>query len=268
MPVRLFFLLFVSTTVLAQSSPATLARQRFTVGAQNGVSQSNPATQGKIVQSYGRLPLSFEVNQGQTDARVKFLSRGSGYTLFLTSDEAVFSLRGSKSKDGASGVGQLRPAPTAPTTSAVLRMNLVGANRAAKVAGTDELPGKNNYFIGNNPNKWRSGIPTYAKVKYEGVYSGIDLVYYGNQRQLEYDFVVAPGADPRRIQFDVRGAKRIGRDEHGDLILQTAAGEVRWRKPFAYQENDGLRQQIDVRYVVQRGRRVELKLAGYDPKSA
>ena len=84
-------------------------------------------------------------------------------------------------------------------------MKLVGANPHATVSGVDELPGKSNFFIGNDPKKWRSNVPTYAKVKYEGVYSGIDLVYYGNQQQLEFDFVVAPGADPRRIGFDVRG---------------------------------------------------------------
>src|SRR5205807_9388119 len=103
----------------------------------------------------------------------------------------------------------------------------VQANSAARVTGEEELPGKSNYFIGNDPKNWHSNVATYAKVKYEGVYSGIDLVYYGNQRQLEYDFVVAPGADPHRIQFDVRGARNISRSKDGDLVLQMADSEVR-----------------------------------------
>ena len=135
-------------------------------------------------------------------------------------------------------------------------MKLRNANPAAKVTGADELPGKSNYFIGNDPKKWRSNVPEYAKVKYEGIYSGIDLVYYGNQRQFEYDFVVAPGADPHRIQFDVRGAKHISRDEHGDLVLQIARGEVRWRNPIVYQEKDGTRQEIAAHYVIKHKNRV------------
>ena len=226
-----FFLAVASTQFFAQSA-----------------SQANP----KIVESYGKLPLSFEANQGQTDAKVKFLSRGSGYTLFLTGDEAVFSLRRSQPSDlaaerrknkahgasrGCTAVNDQAPAgrkntcdsdPAASTTNAVLRMKLHNANPAAKVTGSDQLPGKSNYFIGNDPKKWRSNVPEYAKVRYEGVYPGIDLVYYGNQRQLEYDFVLAPGADPHRIQFDVRGARKVSRDKHGNLVLRTSAGEVHW----------------------------------------
>jgi hypothetical protein len=112
--------------------------------------------------------------------------------------------------------------------------------RNSELTGVDELAGTTNYFIGNDPAKWRTNVPTYAKVKYEGIYSGIDLVYYGNQRQLEYDFIVTPGADPRRIQFDVRGAKRIRRDAHGNLVfkIETGEGEIRWHKPVAYQETE------------------------------
>src|SRR5438270_11448239 len=109
----------------------------------------------EVVSSYGKLPLSFEQNTGQTDSRAKFLARGSGYTLFLTSDSAVLSLRGK-------------------TKSAALRMKLVGANRNPDIAGTDALPGKSNYFVGNDPSKWRTDVPNYAKVKYRGVYPVTD----------------------------------------------------------------------------------------------
>jgi hypothetical protein len=152
----------------------------------------------------------------------------------------------------------------APKSGGVLRMKFRNANPAAKVTGVDELAGTSNYFIGNDPAKWRTNLPTYAKVKYEGIYSGIDLVYYGNQRQLEYDFIVAPGADPRRIQFDVRGAKRIRRDAHGELVLKIGEGEIRWHKPVVYQEKNGTRQLVAARYLITAANRVGFELAKYD----
>jgi hypothetical protein len=146
--------------------------------------------------SYGKLPLTFEANQGQTDARVKFLSRGRGRTLFLTSTEAVLR-----------------------TSSGVVRMQLEGANPSPRVSGIDELPGQSNYFIGNDPAKWRTHVPTFAKVRYRDIYSGIDLVYYGSGNDLEYDFVVAPGADPRAIRFTVGGSGKLSVEGSGDLVL-------------------------------------------------
>jgi hypothetical protein len=143
-------------------------------------------------------------------------------------------------------------------------MKLLGANPASDVSGVDEMPGKSNYFIGNDAKKWHTNVPMYAKVKYKSVYSGIDLVYYGNQRQLEYDFVVAPGADPRRIQLGVRGARKISRIEDGDLVLAMDAGEIRWHKPVAYQEKGGARQEIAVRYAINGKNRVGFQVADYD----
>ncbi len=215
------------------------------------------AAQAKIADNYGKLPLSFEANQGQTDPQVKFLSRGSGYSLFLTGDEAVFALlgknAGGRHRDakplqiaGKRRVGNdsFRPDAAAAKARGVSRMKLRNSNPAAKVTGADELPGTSNYFVGNDPAKWRTSVPTYAKVKYEGIYPGIDLVYYGNQRHLEYDFIVSPGADPNKIAFDIRGAKRIRRDRHGDLVFKMGDGEIRWRKPVVYQEKNGARQLV------------------------
>ena len=134
---------------------------------------------------YAALPLSFEANRGQTDPSVNFLSRGQGYTLFLCGREAVLALRNPSS----AARGQKQTA-----SGEALRLQLLGANAHAVVTGSDELPGKSNYFIGNDPSKWRTNVPTYAKVRYESVYPGVDLVYYGAQGgELEYDFVVAPG---------------------------------------------------------------------------
>src|ERR1700687_1294803 len=145
-----------------------------------------------------------------------------------------------------------------------LRMKLRNANPAARVTGVDELAGTSNYFIGNDPTKWRTNVPTYGKVKYVGIYSGIDLVYYGNQRQLEYDFIVAPGADPRRIAFDILGAKRIRRDAHEDLVFKIGEDEIRWHKPVVYQERDGTRQLVAARYAITDKNRVGFELASYD----
>jgi hypothetical protein len=139
-----------------------------------------PAPQ-QLQAAYGQLPLHFEPNQGQSDPQVKFLARGLGYTLFLTSTEAVLSLRGAKAEPAAA-------------SAAVLRMKLVGARPEAEVRGVGPLPGQVHYFRGRDPAKWQRHIPTYRQVRYEEVYPGIDLVYYGQQRQLEYDFVVAPEA--------------------------------------------------------------------------
>jgi hypothetical protein len=272
----------LSTMVLAQStsvshiSPPLVPRSVVA----NGLSQPDPAMQAKVAESYGKLPLSFEANHGQTDGRVKFLSRTSGYTVFLTGDEAVLAFSGSAAKrpapKGASNFGaatvsqkrypdtNLNPATPQSMAGGVLRMKLRNANPAAKITGTDELAGTNNYFIGNDPAKWRTNVPTYGKVKYEGIYSGIDLVYYGNQRQLEYDFIVAAGADPRRIAFDVRGAKRIRQDAQGELVFKVADDEIRWHKPVVYQEKDGARQLVAARYALTDTNRVAFDVAKYD----
>ncbi len=278
----------LSTMVLAQSTSVSLISpprvQKSAV--ENGLSQPDPAMQAKVAENYGKLPLSFEANHGQTDGRVRFLSRTGGYTLFLTGDEAVLALSGKRAKDpapkGASGFEgatvslkrypdtnpdldtNSNPATPQSMPGSVLRMKLRNANPAAKVTGTDELAGMNNYFIGNDPAKWRTGVPTYAKVKYEGIYSGIDLVYYGNQQQLEYDFIVAPGADPRRIAFEVSGAKRIRLDAQGDLVLKIGEDEIRWHKPVVYQEKGGARQLVAARYAITDKNRVRFDLAKYD----
>ncbi len=185
--------------------------------------------------NYGKLPLSFEPNHGQAPPEAKFIAHGPGYTMLLTADEAVLLLR---SKAGAKLLSSLLPEGE-PETSAekttTLRMKLRGANRAAGVAGDDELPGKVDYFIGNDPTKWRTNISTYGKVNIHGIYPGVDLVYYGNQQQLEYDFVVAPGADPNKIRLDVQGARNLRIDEKGDLLLRTSGGEIRLQKPTMYQ---------------------------------
>jgi hypothetical protein len=331
-----------------------------------GLATTAGTAQPRVVESYGRLPLSFEINKGQADSQVKFLSRGSGYSLFLTGNEAVLALRKSNSngkRQMAKGVaapgtgsddigsaahwgsadlafrsaaflGLLRSpaeletdARTADprtgsalqgllgsaasfqfpvsnfqtpatnneprTTGALLRMKLVGANPNPKIVGTDELPGKSNYFIGSDPKKWRTNVANYAKVKYANVYPGVDLVYYGNQGKLEYDFVVQPGADPRAITLELEtGQSKIQNrkskiDKNGDLVVVTDGGEVIFHKPVVYQPEDnrqsslvrrplqsttdkgqltkdGGKDYVDGRYVVRSDNSVAFQVAPYD----
>jgi hypothetical protein len=193
------------------------------------------AIKAQMLEEYGKLPISFEANLGQSDEQVKFLARGSGYSLFLTPTEALLVLK-------QRSVG--------PPNQTVLRMQLVGANPAPQIAGAEELPGKANYFIGKDPKQWRTNIPTYTKVKYQDIYPGVDVVYYGNQRQLEYDLVIAPGVNPNQIQLAFQGADDIKLDPHGDLILHLQGGEVRLLTPHVYQVADGKHQTIGARYVL------------------
>lgn len=207
--------------------------------------RADSAVQGRAKAEYARLPLSFEINQGQTDAHVKALARGNGYVLFLTPAESVLVLSGQTDDP------------------AVLRIQNVGANPAVRVTGVDRLPGTANYFMGNDASKWLRDIPTYSRVKYEDIYPGINLMYYGNQRELEYDFVVSPGADPGTIRFAVQGARGIHVDPDGDLVLETPHGAVRHHRPLIYQEIDGARHQIAGGYLVS-GNQVSFQVSGYD----
>lgn len=234
------------------------------------VTPSTPAESARAqgLVSYSKLPLHFELNQGQTDAQVKFMARGRGYNLFLTPTEAVLVLQ----KSAASPNGEKVRLPPGDTTienrqaneRAVLRMKLVGANSPRRVMGLEKVPGKVNYFIGNDPVKWRTNLPTYRKVQYESVYPGVDLVYYGNQRQLEYDFVVAPSADPASIALDFAGADRLELNTEGDLILHIANEQARMHKPVIYQEAAGVRQEIVGSFVLSGKNRVAFQIGEYD----
>ncbi len=225
-------------------------------------------TEQHLVDTYGKLPLSFEANVGQTDDQAKFLSRGSGYTLFLTPrGEAVLVLRKAAPKRDP-----LKPAVSMPATlnydaagpPAVVRMKLVGGNASPQLEGLDQLSGKASYFIGNDPKKWRTNVPLYAEVRYREVYPGVDLVYYGNQRQLEHDFIVAPGANPRSITLDLAGAEKLSLDSQGALVLAVKDGELRLDKPSIYQEVDGVRREISGGYVLQNTHQVSFQVASYD----
>ena len=229
-----------------------------------------------MLESYGKLPLVFELNQGQSDREVKFLARGPGYTLFLTPTEAVFafckphqnpSYSTSLGSPRVRGVNAERAEEPQPD-HIVLRMQLLGARSEPLIMGVEELSGKNNYFLGNNPKKWHTNVATYSKVKYHDVYPGVDLVYYGNQGQLEYDFIVGPGADPKAIALVFEGVDRLEVDVQGDLLLHAGEAPVRFHKPSIYQEVDGSRRELAGGYLLENKHQVRFHLGVYDSDRA
>jgi uncharacterized membrane protein len=200
--------------------------------------------------AYRRLPLAFEANEGQTAPEVKFLARGTGFNLFLTSTEAVLTLR--------------RPAEAAPP-DAVLRVTLRGADGASRAEGLERLPGTSHYLTGNDPAKWRRNVPRYARVAYRNVYPGIDLVYYGTAaRRLEHDFIVAPGADPSAIALAFEGARDLEVDAHGNLAVHLQDGEVTFHKPDVYQESNGGRTSVGGGYRLTGANEAAFEVAAYD----
>ena len=213
------------------------------LGADKPTADNAPVAKAQVQEHYGKLPLRFEANQGQTDSRVRFLSRGKGYTLFLTPTEAVLALRGREQ---------------------VVRMQFEGANPNAQITGLEKLPGIVNYFFGQDRTKWRTNIPTYAKVKHNDVYPGIDIAYYGNRRQLEFDFIVAPGAKPNAIKLAVEGADRLDVDAQGDLVLHVGDRQLRLQKPLVYQAVNGIRQEVSGGYVLTNPHQVSFQVAAYD----
>jgi len=214
-----------------------------------------------VREAYGKLPLHFEANRGQIHKDVRFISRGPGYSVYLTEREAVLALPRPSDRDSRSALPSDTRIQSSPV---VLRMSLAGAAAKPRVSGVEERPGKANYFIGSDPANWRTNVPTYGKVQYGEVYPGIELVFYGNQRQLEYDFIVAPGADPKTIRLDVKGVDKLEIDAQGDLVMHSGAEAVRQRKPVIYQTIDGTRREVAGRYVLRGKQRIGFQVAAYD----
>src|SRR2546426_3342474 len=210
----------------------------------SGAAPADQATQAWLTEAYRSLSFSFEPNLGQSDARVKFLARTRGLTVFLTATDTVLS-----------------------TGRTAVRMRLVGANSAARIQGLDELPGRSHSFIGRDPSRWRTNVPTYARVAYRDIYPGIDLVYYGTQeRQLEYDFVVGPGADPRAIRLMFDGVDRLELNGTGDLVLHVGETSLRFGKPLVYQRSEGARREVAGRWAFENRTTVGFHVGRYDAR--
>jgi len=210
-------------------------------------SPSSAPSQPSFLQPYPKVPLSFEVNRGQAESRVKFLSHGSEYTLFLTATEAVLQFNGG-------------PANKKPAVSIRLR----GVDPNQHVEGIDELPGKANYFIDNDPKNWRTNVPTYAAVKYRNVYPGVDHLVSGKTGRLEYDFLLAAGVRPDRIRICFEGVHTLAVDAQGALVALVAGAQIRLEAPLAYQEGPKGREKVAANYVLTGRREVAFKLGAFD----
>ena len=235
-------------TMSAPASPSALSGARV---QPTGTKNADQAARALIMAGYGKLPVAFEANRGQTDASVKFLARVNAYQIFLTANEAVWTLP--------------RPKTAKAQGFDTLRLSLKGANPAPAVSGRDLLPGHTSYFIGSDPSKWRTGVEQFAKVEYRDVYPGIDLVYYGNQRTLEHDFIVAPGADPRTILLHFEGAKRLSLNAQGDAILSfKAQDKIVFHAPILYQTAGSVKQPVKGRFVLAGKKDLRFQVEAYD----
>ena len=256
----------------ASSNPSSATfNPGFDVPSQTALPQAktvDEATRSRVSETLGQLPLSFEENRGQVDKEVSFVSRGNGYTLFLTPTEAVLALRQNEGKRRPERADGGRPAIESQllsTRTSTLRMKLKGANAAPTVTGESAMGVRTNYFKGNDPQVWQTDVSRYERVRYTEVYPGVDIIYYGQQRELEYDFEVAPFADASRIRLEFAGAEGMKVERRtGDLVLQVAGGEVRQHKPVAYQEAGGERREVESRYVINHQRQVAIKVGEYD----
>jgi len=221
-----------------------------------------------VAENYGKLPLSFETNQGQSGPQVKFLSHGVGYSVFLTDSSATLALTeqdvSNAKLDQAPEDGRKSISVPKARKIDVVQMSLAGGSHDAHAVGIDQLPGTANYFVGSDPTKWHRNLPTYSKVKYTDVYPGVDLIYYGNRRQLEYDFVIKPGANPQSIRLHFSGLRNLKLTPNGDLALSAGNGEIVFHRPVIYQVKNGNRQPIEGRFSLLAKQSVGFALGHYD----
>jgi len=223
------------------------------------------ASKARVLKSYAALPMSFEVNQGQADRAVRFLARGQGYTILLKPSEALLAMQ-----SPAQGARFPEKAQAQPTPSTrVLRMKIEGANLSARATGLHRLPGVSNYFIGNDPSRWHTNIPTYKEVQFEHIRPGVNLVYYGNQSQLEYDFVLSAGIKPQSLGLSFEGSD-AAIDQQGNLVFTSTDGRMSFRRPIAYQyhkSNPAKKHFLTASYVLKGHNRVGFEVPDYDPRA-
>jgi hypothetical protein len=196
-----------------------------------------------FAQNYGDLPLSFEPNRGQSDSQVQYLSHGKGYGFFLSADGATLQL-----------------GSTNPRT---IQLSVANGQRPSRVAGEQPLPGAVNYLFGTDPTQWLRNLPTFARVRMSNVYPGVDLVYYGNHRQLEYDVVVHPGAQASQVALIENGADQLQPTTDGGLVMHAGSASLKWHAPVAYQQIDGQRYAVTAKYEIA-GSTIRFAVGDYD----
>jgi hypothetical protein len=264
---KTFFSLLVTLSLVCVL--ATLVHTASSTGVSVSAVE-NGMRQPESVSVDNTLPLNFELNQGQTHQQVKFVARSNGYVLFLTPTEAVMALdnpavhrKAKENRDVGDSDFESTGRRAMPPRS-IVRLKLEGANPAPQIEGLDQLTTRSNYFTGSDPTAWRTGIPNFARVRYAEVYRGIDMVYYGDQRRLEYDFIVAPGANPDIIEIAFGGIQKFEITGTGDLLLHNSQAPIRLTKPAAYQEIDGVKQEVPISYMAKNVDSVGFQLGGYD----
>jgi hypothetical protein len=252
--VLLGFLMSLAVTATKAQTPGT------------GSKPATVAPSSSVAPKPIHLPLFFEANQGQADSRVRFMARGQGYTLLLTPTETILTESKTQvyTRSGAFAPFENPLITTKTSRGSLIRMQLVGANSAPAMTGLEELPGKVNYLIGNDPSKWQTEVPLYSQARTEQVYPGVNLLFHGDERELEYDFVVAPGADPSKIAFRIRGAARMKINAHGDLVLHGTDSDFVMHKPVIYQTIASERRPIEGSFVKKGKNEVTFRLGAYD----
>ncbi|HVN63782.1 MAG TPA: SBBP repeat-containing protein, partial [Candidatus Binataceae bacterium] len=244
------------------NAPVPVDSHRVPATVAKASAAANAKAKSRAIASFLKIPLSFEQNEGQTNSHFKFLSRGPGYELFLSPTSAFLGLSKPAQRTAPTPGHSLKQGKTA---DAMVRVDLIGANPNAQIEGRDKLAGKVNYLTGRDSSKWHTNIPTFGRVSYRNVYPGVDLAYHGgNQRQLEYDFIVAPGADLKAIELGFAGAKKLSLDKKGNLVLQLANGKLIEHAPVVYQDTEGKRQRVSGRFVMHGKGRVGFAVASYD----
>ena len=282
---RIYALCIVPVVIVIAIALLVLAPKRS--GAAYSASQSaavapqtktiTPAARERLQATFSALPLAFEQNQGQTDPQVKYMARANGYRLYLTSSQAIFTIhkQGGESdvrrmmmdrRLGPSGVKSMlrrRAQQKSKALIAAVHMKMLGANPTAQLTPSAPQPAKVNYFIGKDSSKWHSDVPLFGQVSYRNLYPGIDLAFHGNGKQFEFDYLIKPGANANAITLGFQGADQISTNSSGDLVLDTMAGPIEMHRPVAYQEKSGVRQSVDVRFLVS-GNNVSFALGSYD----
>lgn len=254
------------STIRAAAAAACLFCS-VTYGIAGPQSTSDPRLTGlELAKNLGdKLPLAFEQNRGQANPAVKYLARGAGYQVFLTAEEAVIVLAMGEPARAPAGPSPVHAIGSPQRDAAVIRMRFEGANPEAAIKGEELLAHKTNYLVSADAREHITGVANHAKVKYEAVYPGIDVVYYGNRGLLEYDMLVAPGAKPDRIRISFLPARKLSVSSEGELVLDTPRGDIRYQKPVAYQDFEGRRTLVDAEYLLAENGQVGFRVGAYDP---
>jgi uncharacterized repeat protein (TIGR01451 family) len=224
-----------------------------------------------LLENYGKSPLPFQINQGQCNSGVKFLARGNGHNVFLTNNEIVLVLYQSNNVEPEENTNVFNPeksiknqSEVKENTTNILRIKLNGSNPTTTLEGVEELLGKANYFTGNNPSMWHKNIATFNKVKYKEIYTGIDMVFYASGNQLEFDFLISPGSDPKDISLNFQGMDTLNLNETGDLILEIDEKQINLQQPLVYQIEDGNKKEIEASYILKENKNISFSIKKYD----